>query len=188
MNKIVFVSFMFTICVVEAVDKRPFDEIVDNFRAGNYEEVVNDALALARNDASGLKNDSKFFLREFFNIMASENERLESLRENVSLLCGNITDSPSTAELGYSLNYADMEEMHRTLAVEKYTATKNILWVCIPSMESEDYSEGDEELSDDVALDLNSDDEEDFRVERFGTELSVNEIIGNARIRFGWRD
>lgn len=175
-----FVFLVFLVCSVEAMDKRIFGKIIDDFKIGDYESCVTSAMTLGKNDSNAFVNDSRFFLSEFFDCMAKEQTSLERFRGEISKMCANVAK-----KLGYYSNYDTMMAVFGNLALDKYEQTSNLSWIdvrCVNSL-------SDEEYSDDVKLiscsHENSDEDLCTEEEDVGTVDSIRDIAAMA-IRNGW--
>jgi hypothetical protein len=138
MRKFVFVFSMLSVCFSGAVNKESFGKMIADFNENSYESAVVTAMNFGKESDCRFKNDSKFFLREFFDCMVEEDDKLEQFREEVSSLCSNANEK----ELGYYLNYPAMIAEFENLAREKYENTQNPWWAKIFFSDDEEYSEG----------------------------------------------
>ncbi|MDR1236298.1 MAG: hypothetical protein LBJ96_04805 [Holosporaceae bacterium] len=113
----VFFALVFASCFfVESMNREPFDKVISNFRNGNYDAAVSEAVNLGRGADNTFKNDSRFFLCRFFKPMLSVDENLRRFHSDVSSLCTGLSRED---KLNYYSDYATMMAVFENFAFEK---------------------------------------------------------------------
>jgi hypothetical protein len=160
---------------VGAVDRDSFNnKVVNPFIEGNYENAVDSAIDLIKEDGNAFINDSKFFLQEFFGCMLSEKPELKRFASQVVALC----DNANKESLGYYSDYDAMLLVFEYLANCRFEITKNMQWNRVPKERANYCSDSEDELLSDEEVDLEG--EEDCN--DIGTKISLSEIIRSLEI------
>jgi hypothetical protein len=163
-------------CFVGAVDKNHFNnKVIDPFIAGEYERVVVSAINLIKDEGNAFVNDSKLFLREFFDCMLSEEPELKQFATEVSTLCGGADKE----NLGYYSDYDAMLLVVEYLAKCRFKITKNAWWMSVPTERASYCSDSGDELLSDEDLDLKSEEEDYINP---GTKVPLSYILAKNSV------
>ncbi|MDR1334305.1 MAG: hypothetical protein LBJ71_03740 [Holosporaceae bacterium] len=176
MRNLMLTLSVLTVCSVGAMDEGSFQKIIDDFKSDSYENAVSAAIKLIEEvPSSKFKHDTKYFLREFFHCMQSEEPKLKPFYDQVFKLY----QSTNPEKLGYYSDRSSMMATFGDLAREKYEKTGNDWWL-ERFLFDDQYSEGVIEISDDDgALILEEEDEDEMEWKGLG--ISLGELIEIAR-------